>query len=194
MSIRVRGRLILIVGPSGSGKGSVIEIMKKRHPEWVYPISYTTREIRPGEVADEVYHFIPKEKFEKGIDTGKFLEYAIVHSNNYYGTGKEEIMVALYDGKVVVREVDIQGFKSICKVVGKENLVAIFLMVNSVDDLIARILKRGKLPKEEIQRRMESAQQEINQSGECDFIVPSVTGQVKECADRVEEIILNKLS
>ncbi|MBU1992300.1 guanylate kinase [Patescibacteria group bacterium] len=187
-----KGRLVLIVGPSGSGKGTVISILKKRHPDWIYPISYTTRKRRPTEVDGEVYHFLSREDFEKGIEDGDFLEYAIVHSNNYYGTSKKDILNALEQGKIVVREIDIQGFESIKEVVPAENLTSIFLMVDSLDDLIGRILKRGKLPEEEIKRRMQSAQNEIAKKDKCDFVVPSVTGQVEQCADQVEKLILER--
>lgn len=188
------GHLVLIVGPSGSGKGSVIAMLKEKHPEWIFPVSYTTREKRPTEVDGEVYRFLSREKFEKGIADGDFLEYAIVHSNNYYGTSKKEILDAMSAGKVVVREIDIQGFESVKKTVPKRNVTAIFLMVNSLDDLIARILKRGKLPDEEIKRRMQSAQREISKKDECDYVIPSITGKVAECADEVEKIILDRIA
>lgn len=188
-----KGHLVLIVGPSGSGKGSVISELKKRHPDWMYPVSYTTRVRRPTEADHEVYHFISRDEFERGIKKGDFLEYAIVHSNNYYGTGKDEILNALLAGKVIVREVDIQGFRSISEQIPKKNLTSIFLMVNSLDDLIARILKRGKLPEEEIERRMQSAQREIAGRDLCDAVVPSVTGKITECTNEVERLILSKL-
>lgn len=189
----MNGHLVLIVGPSGSGKGSVIAELKKRHPDWVYPVSYTTRVRRPTEVDNDVYHFISMDEFKKGISDGEFLEYAIVHSDNYYGTRKKEIVSALEDGKVVVREVDIQGFRLISEQIPKENLTSIFLMVNSLEDLIARILKRGKLPEEEIGRRMQSAQREIAGRDFCDYVVPSITGKIQECTDEVEKLILAAL-
>ena len=190
---KLKGKIILIVGPSGSGKGSVIAELKKRYPDWVYPISYTTRKKRPKEIDGEIYHFISKEEFKKGIKEGKFLEYAQVHSDHYYGTIKKEIINALEEGKVVVREIDIQGFESIREIVPAENLLSIFLMVESLDDLLVRISKRGKLPEEEIKRRMASAKREIDRSDECDYILPTITGQIVECADEVEDIILESL-
>lgn len=189
----LKGHLVLIVGPSGSGKGSVIAELKKRYPDWIYPVSCTTREKRPTEADNDVYHFISMDEFKKGISDGEFLEYAIVHSDNYYGTRKKEIVSALEEGKIVVREVDIQGFRLIREQIPKENLTSIFLMVNSLEDLIARILKRGKLPKEEIERRMQSARREIAGRDECDCVVSSVTGKIRECTDEVEKLILAAL-
>ena len=85
------GKLFIVSGPSGVGKGSLIAQLKKLFPEFVFPISHTTRPMRPGENEGEVYHFISKEEFERGIEAGEFLEYAYIHQSNYYGTLKKPI-------------------------------------------------------------------------------------------------------
>lgn len=183
------GKLFLIVGPSGSGKGSVISELKKRHPKFVFPISCTTREPRPTEKDGEVYHFVSRTEFEKGIKSGDFLEWAEVHKNHYYGTPKAPIFDALAFGKTVVREVDIQGFHSIKAIVPRAELISIFLVVKDLDELKMRILKRGKLPDEEIARRMESAKSEIAQSMDCDYCIDSPHGQIPKIVRAVEDII-----
>lgn len=188
----MKGKLFLIVGPSGSGKGTVISLLKERYPQFVYPVSYTTRDPRPGEKEGEVYHYISKAEFEEGIGNGRFLEWAQVHKDNYYGTSKEQIVSALEAGQVVIREIDIQGFKSIQAELPKENLVSIFLEVTDLEDLKKRILGRGKLPDEEIQRRMESAMKEISQADLCDYRVDSKHGEIEACFKSVEEIILKE--
>ena len=189
----LKGKLFLIVGPSGVGKGTVIGLLKEHHPEFVYPISATTREPRPGEKDGVVYHFVTKPKFKELIKKGELLEYAVVHNKEYYGTLKKPIIEALEKGKIVIREVDMQGCESILKVFPKENLVSIFLTVPDRQDLIDRILKRGKLPEEEIKRRMQSAEKEFAKGGKiCDYQVPSLTGKVNECVKEVEEIIKNE--
>jgi len=190
----LRGKLFLIVGPSGSGKGTVISILKEKYPGFVYPVSYTTRKPREGEKEGEVYHFISKDKFEKGIEKGDFLEYAIVHSNNYYGTAKKEIVDALESGAVVIREVDIQGFNSIKKLIPKENLISIFMKVSDRDDLERRILKRGELPEDELERRMQSALDEISQADKCDYQVENKWGEIDACVSNVEKIVLSEIN
>ena len=187
------GKLFLIVGPSGSGKGTVIEHIQSRYPGFVYPVSYTTREPRKGEVDGEVYHFISKAEFEKRIEEGGFLEYATVHSNNYYGTAKDEILDALRQGSVVMREVDIQGFNSIREIVPEEALCSIFMRVKDEGDLRNRILNRGKLSEEEIERRMDSARKESAQSEKCDYQVDNEWGKIKQCVDEVEKIIMAEI-
>lgn len=186
-----KGKLVLIVGPSGSGKGTIIKNLRDRHPDWIFPVSYTTRPIRPGEVPDQVYHFISDEEFKRGISDGRFLEYAVVHATQYYGTDKKEILDAIRAGKIVVREVDIQGFHSIKKVLPKDELTSIFIEAKDLEELKKRIALRGKLPPDELERRMESARKEILQAGECDFRIVNEYGKIKDAVNEAERIILS---
>ena len=193
MADKFQGKLFLIVGPSGSGKGTVILELKKRYPGFVFPVSYTTRFPRKGEENGQAYHFVSREEFKEMIEGGKFLEYAVVHSDNYYGTSKEQILEPVKNGAVVVREVDIQGFKSIRKIVPKENLVSIFMKVSDLEDLKGRILRRGEISDEELSKRLDSALKEIAQAKECDYEVENRWGQIKKSVDAVEKIILDEL-
>jgi guanylate kinase len=190
----LKGKLFLIVGPSGSGKGTVIAELKKVFTDFVYPISYTTRKIREGEKLDDVYHFIAREEFEKMIEENDFLEYAIVHSNEYYGTPKKDIVEPLMQGKTVVREVDIQGFNSIKEIIPKEHLISIFMKVSDLEDLKQRILRRGEMSEEELQRRMDSAMKEMAKADQCDYQVENRWGEIRECVEKVEQIIRAELS
>ena len=187
------GKLILIVGPSGSGKGTVINRLKSIFPGFAYPVSYTTRDMREGEVDGEVYNFIAKEKFEDMIKNDEFLEYAVVHSDNYYGTSKNDILEPLKSGAMVVREVDIQGFHSISDLIPDENLVSIFMKVSDEDDLKGRILRRGEISDEELERRMESARKELVQADDCDFQVENTWGEIDACVKKVVDIVLKEV-
>lgn len=176
------------------GKGTVIRALKEQYPQFVFPISHTTRAIRPGEKDGEVYHFISEEEFKSGIEKENFLEWAQVHKKDYYGTLKKPIMDALEAGKVIIREVDVQGFHSIRKVVPKENLVTVFLKAESPEKLLERIAKRGKLPEEELRRRMESAQKEMKDADLFDYQVWSLENQIPKCVGDVEKIILDRIT
>lgn len=195
-----KGKLVLIVGPSGSGKGTIIMHLRERHPDWVFPVSCTTRAMRPGEIEGQVYHFISEEEFKKGITSGQFLEYAIVHEKGYYGTSASEILEGINAGKTVVREVDIQGFHSIKKAfdegehgLNRDQLLTIFIEAKDLDELQRRIADRGKLPEDEVARRMESARKEIAQADLCDARILNEYGKIDEAVAKADEIILKNL-
>jgi len=184
-----KGKLFLIMGPSGVGKGTVIKALKEKYQEFVFPTSITTRDIRPGEKPGDVYNFITKKKFEEKIKAGDLLEYAIVHNDDYYGTLKSEILEPLEKGKAVIREVDMQGVISIKKLIAKENLVTIFISAPNYETLVKRIQGRSELPQEEIKRRMESAKKEFNYAHNCNYVVPSLDHQIPKCVQEVVNII-----
>ena len=191
-----KGKFFLILGPSGSGKGTLIEGLKKRHPEFIFPVSMTSRKRRKGEKNREVYTFVSKDEFEEKIENNEFLEWAIVHQKNYYGTLKKPILDAIDDNKVVIREVDIQGFEQIREIMPKDQLVSIFIIPDSIKNLIERIKKRSKISAEEVKRRIESSKNEINKSNECDYIIHNSDGKLEEAVEKVgfiEQIINPRL-
>lgn len=185
----MKGKLIIIVGPSGSGKSSVLHKLKEQKPEYVYPLSATTRAMREGEKDDDIYHFMSKEEFKKGIDEDMFLEWAIVHQDNYYGLIKGPIMQGLKDGKTIVREVDIQGFDSIREKIDTENLITIFITVPNKNELIERIVSRAAISEDELEKRKESMHKEFNRAKDCDYMVENIEGKLEETAGKVMQII-----
>jgi guanylate kinase len=190
---RLKGKLFIISGPSGVGKGTVIKALKKEFPQFVYPISQTTRQKRPQEKDGEVYDFISERRFQQGIQNGEFLEWAKVHEANYYGTLKKPIVEALSKGQVMIREVDVQGFHSIRKVIPADNLITIFLKAESLEKLMERIKKRGRLPDEEVKRRMASAKKELKDAKLFDYQVWSLENKIEQCYQEVKKIILNEI-
>lgn len=189
MTAGQRGKLILILGSSGSGKGTVLESLRKNHKDFVFPVSCTTRAPRPGEKNGDVYYFISTEEFKKRMDAGDFLEWAIVHEDNYYGTLKSEILKPLEQGKIVVREVDVQGLRAIRELLPKEKFASIFLTVSGWETLRHRILKRSVLPEEELERRRESFLKEKEWEKECDVVIESVEGEIESLIKDVESAI-----
>jgi guanylate kinase len=189
----MRGKLFLILGPSGSGKGTVLKRLKEKYSDFVFPLSCTTRPRRPNERNGEIYYFISKPDFERRIEEGQFLEYAVVHQNHYYGTLKQPIEEALDDGKVVIREVDVQGLRSIRDLIPKENLVSIFLTVPDWDTLQRRILKRSEMSLEEMERRHNSYLKEMEWQPECDYVIESVEGEIDQLLSQVETVIESEI-
>lgn len=183
------GKLFLILGPSGSGKGTVINYLRKEFPQAVFPLSCTTRPPRPGESDGEVYHFLTKDEFQKKIDAGEFLEWAVVHHDNFYGTLKQPIIDALAAGKIVIREVDMQGVESIRKILPADQVVAIFITAPSWENLKHRILGRSKIQAEELEQREKSFEREMEFSKECDFVVMSEEGKIQDYCGQVVGII-----
>jgi len=188
-----KGKFFLILGPSGSGKGTVMNFLKKEFSQAVFPVSATTRTPRPREKEGEVYNFLTKEDFERKIAAGEFLEWAIVHHDNYYGTLKKPIMDALDAGKMVIREVDMQGVISIRKIFPAEQVRAIFITAPSWENLKHRILKRSKLPDEELRQREISFEKEMAFSKQCDFVVMSEEGKIDDYCGKVDEIIKSEI-
>ncbi len=183
------GKLFLILGPSGSGKGTVIRHLRQKFPQAVFPLSCTTRPPRPNERDGEVYHFLTREVFQQKIEAGEFLEWAVVHHDHLYGTLKKPILDALAAGKTVIREVDMQGVEAIRRLLPPEQVVSIFITAPSWENLKKRILGRSQLPKEEVEQRQKSFEREMEFSKQCDFVVMSEEGKIQEYCGQVEDII-----
>jgi len=187
-----KGLFIVIAGPSGVGKGTIVNLLKENMPNAVFALSHTTRAPRPGEVEGEQYFFVSEEEFKKGIDEGKFLEWARVHHGAYYGTLKEPVMKWLDAGKICIREVDLQGARLVKKALPHEELLTIFIKPENINQLRARIAHRGELAEEEITRRLESAQVELAAADEFDYRVTNSDSQTLKCFMEVSSIIKSR--
>lgn len=184
-----KGQLILLLGPSGCGKGTLIKYLKKSRPNFLYPASYTTRNKRPGETEGDVYHYVSKEEFKQKIEEDEFLEWAIVHQDNYYGTSKKDILNGLKEGQTVVREVDIQGAESIEKLIPKEKVSTIFIITPTWEELAERIQGRAKISEEELEKRRQSYIEEKEFESKADFVIYSETGNIPKAFADLDEIL-----
>lgn len=163
-----KGRLIIVSGPSGSGKDTILQKVFEKLPEIRFSISTITRDMRPGEVEGEKYNFVSREYFEDMIKNDLLLEYNN-YVGNYYGTPKAPVDKAIAEGKEIVVEVDVNGARNIKK--RCEDAISIFIMPPSFEELHRRLSSRGTDAPEVIEKRMKAALDEIAEAKNYDFIV-----------------------
>lgn len=179
-----QGILIVLSGPSGTGKGTICRELLAMYPNLNYSISATTRAPRNGEIHGVNYLFIAKEKFQSMIENDELLEWAEVYGN-YYGTPRRYVMEMLHSGKDVVLEIDIQGAMQV-----KEKFpegVFIYIVPPSIDELADRIYKRGTDSTEVIQKRLSSVSIELASAYHYHYVV--VNDNLQEAVTKVEAII-----
>lgn len=179
-----KGLLILISGPSGTGKGTVCDLLRQKHPEISYSISATTRRPRPGEQDGVNYYFYTKEKFREMIDQGQLLEWAEVYGN-FYGTPKQKVLDRLDAGEDILLEIDTQGALNVMKVM-PEGLF-IFLLPPSLEELAARLKGRGTETEESLHRRLGAAVDEIKLATKYRYVV--VNDKVEDAEETIANII-----
>ena len=175
------GQLFVLSGPSGVGKSSLREGVRKRFPELAYSISYTTRPPRQGEKEGKDYHFVSLETFLAMKESGAFVEWAQVHGS-YYGTSREQLSKHLQDRRDVLLEIDVQGAHKI-----KEQFPqACFIFVLPPDDktLEKRLMERGTEQGKDVEERLENSSRELLEASWYDY---SIVNDVLE--EAVEELV-----
>ena len=179
-----QGQLIVVSGPSGAGKDTIVgKVLEKNKKVWL-SVSATSRKPRNGEKEGENYFFLTKEEFEKKIKDNYFLEYA-EYVGNYYGTPKEKIIEKLEEGLDVILVIEIQGAMKIKELIPEA--LFIFIMPPSEKELLKRLKNRKTDEKEKIVERFNAAYREINEVTKYNYVV--VNDDLEEAVEKVEAIM-----
>lgn len=181
-----KGILLIVSGPAGSGKGTVVSKLVSAHEEIALSVSATTRQPRPGEQNGVHYHFITKDDFEKRIKNGEILEYT-TYCENYYGTPLKEVNEALLSGKDIILEIEVDGAMQVKKKLPEA--VTVMLTPPDKETLENRLRSRGTETDEVIAWRLERAKEEIALMPEYDYSVVNEDGRADECADLIYSIL-----
>ena len=180
--------LIIISGPSGVGKDTIIEALRRRphRPEYHYVVTCTTRAPRAGEVADRSYHFLTRDRFIELRDTGELLEANEVHGN-WYGTPRAEVRAALAAGRDVILKIDVQGAQVVKERIAEALLI--FVVPPSLEALFHRLRTRATETVDELELRQRNAAIELARQDDYDYVVVNETGQVQRTAERIDAIV-----
>ncbi len=186
-----RGRLIVLAGPSGVGKSSVVDELRRRLPELYFSVSATTRDPRPGEVDGIDYHFVGPAGFDRLIERGELLEWAEIHGGlQRSGTPRDPVEAQLAAGRPVLVEVDLNGARAIKSALPES--VTVFLEPPSFDELARRLRGRGTESEAQYVRRLETAREELAARGEFDQVL--VNDDVPAVAARLVALMVDQRS
>ena len=178
--------LIVISGPSGVGKDSVLKAMKERELPFHFVVTATTRPRRAEEVHGVDYFFVSKEEFAHMIEQDELIEYAIVYGD-YKGIPKQQVREALASGKDVVMRLDVQGTATVRKLAPEA--VLIFLTTQTEEELVERLKGRKTDNAEDLSIRIATARQELKRSGEFDYVIVNADNHLRQTVDTVTAII-----
>lgn len=184
MNRNKEGMLIVLSGPSGSGKGTIIKSLLSSREDTVLSVSMTTRAPRPGELEGIHYYFRTREEFERTIRADGFLEYA-EYNGNYYGTPEAPIRRWLSEGKNVLLEIEVQGAEKVMD--HRADLVSIFITIPSMEELERRLRERGTETEEKVRGRLATAQAELMRAFRYQYVV--LNDEVERAVARINTII-----
>ncbi len=160
--------LLVISGPSGAGKGTLVNKLLEKDPSFVFSVSATTRAPRPNEIDGVHYHFISEAEYDRLLEEDAFLEHASVHGHRY-GTLKSEVYRQMDQGRNVLLDIDPQGASAVME--KEKDCVSVFILPPSYNELKVRLHTRNTEQPEEIQRRLNNARGEIEQMGKYRYLI-----------------------
>ena len=185
--MKKQGNLIVVSGPAGVGKGTVLRSAFEKLDGMCYSVSCTTRKPRAGLDKDGItYYFLSKEEFQARIDNASFLEFAEVHGN-YYGTPRDKVQENLDNGLDVILEIDVQGAFMVKQRMPESKLI--FIAPPSIEELENRLRGRGTEDEATIELRLKNAIWELSQASKYDFVI--VNDTINNATENFIEIVKN---
>ena len=180
------GLLLVVSGPAGVGKGTVVSLARERNKDIVFSVSMTSRKPRPGEKDGVNYFFVSRDKFLEMVEENLLVEW-VEYCGNYYGTPKQYIEQQLEQGNIVLLEIQVEGARNIKKQYPK--CVSIFITPPTAEELKNRITKRGTESPEIIEKRMKRAIKELEYMDKYDYTIKndSVDESVKQLLEIIEK-------
>ncbi|MCZ4518301.1 guanylate kinase [Rhodococcus ruber] len=186
-----RGRLVVLSGPSGVGKSSVVRLVRAALPELVFSVSVTTRSPRPGEIDGQDYHFVSADEFDRMIADGEMLEWASIHGGlQRSGTPAAPVEAALEAGSPVLLELDLAGARAVR--VSKPEALLVFMAPPTWDDLVSRLVGRATEESAATERRLETARVELAAQDEFDTVV--VNTDVDHSCEQLVSLLVGRSS
>ena len=167
------GRLTVLAGPTAVGKGTIVAELRRRHPGLFVSVSATTRAPRPGEIDGVHYHFVDEAAFDRMVERGQMLEWALVHGRHRYGTPRGPVQAELDAGRPALVEIDLDGARQVRRSMPGARLI--FVAPPSWDELVARLAGRGTEDEGERARRLATARVELGAAGEFDHVIVNDT-------------------
>ncbi|MEB3887169.1 guanylate kinase [Lyngbya sp. CCY1209] len=178
------GKLIVITGPSGVGKGTLVRSLLEKHPELHLSTSATTRPPRPGEVDGKDYFFVSRHRFQQMVERGELIEWA-EFAGNYYGTPRQAVTEAIAAGESVLLEIELEGARQISRTFPEA--VRVFIRPPSMAELERRLRSRGQDSEEAIARRLNRAKIEMEATAEFNFTL--VNDDLDRALDKLEALL-----
>ena len=178
------GKLVVVSGPSGVGKSTVMKKVMEKYDNLHFSVSATTRPIRPGEIDGKSYYFMSYDQFQKLIKQDALLEYA-EYVGNFYGTPEKPLNEALAQGQDILLDIEVQGGLNVKK--RRDDAILIFMVAPSFSELERRLLNRGDTDPELCKKRLEWARWEYEQAQQYDYIV--VNNDVDQAANEIISIL-----
>lgn len=182
------GHLILLMAPSGSGKKKMLESIESLRDQIYFAKTYTSRAPRAGTEENPKYEFVSREEFEALIEQDALIEWA-EFSGNYYGTPKAEFTEPLAAGKVVMKEMELQGVQQIRQLIPPEQCTVIYIDAGSWEDLKGRILARAPMDEEHLAMRKERYDAEAAFMAEADTVIENHNGKLAEAQAHFKSVI-----